>query len=198
MSTIDDIMSSNGLASALFTRTRSAILRELYREPEGLHLRELERRTGFNSRHVSRELHALAAAGILASKPFGRQVIYRLAPGCPIYEELRSIVRKTVGIADVLRDALTPLSRRIELAYVYGSHARGEERSDSDIDLMIVGSATLRDASSSLREAAGQLRREINPTTYRPTEYAKALQEADSFVQRVHRGPRILVLGGEA
>jgi predicted nucleotidyltransferase len=191
-------MSSNGLAGALFTKTRSAILRELYREPDGLHLRELERRTGFNSRHVSRELHALAAAGILASKPVGRQVIYRLAPECPIHEELRSIVRKTVGIADVLRDALAPIANRIELAYVYGSHARGEERSDSDIDLMIVGPATLRDVSSSLREVGSQLRREINPTTYRSTEYAEALQEADSFVRCVHDGPRILVLGGEA
>ena len=196
MSTIDDEMSSNALASALFPKTRSAILRELYREPDGLHLRELERRTGVNSRHVARELHALAEVGILKSKRVGRQIIYRLDPQCPIYNELRSIVRKTVGIADVLRETLASVADRIELAYVYGSHARGEERSDSDIDLMIVGRASLRDLSSPLREAAGILHREINPTAYRPGEYDEARQDAESFVRRIHDGPRIPVVGG--
>jgi predicted nucleotidyltransferase len=198
VSTIDDEMSSTALAGALFPKTRSAILRELYREPDGLHLRELERRTGVNSRHVARELHALAEVGILKSRRVGRQVIYSLDARCPIYEELRSITRKTVGIADVLREELATLADRIELAYVYGSHARGEERNDSDVDLMVVGRASLRDLSSPLRVAAGVLRREINPTAYRLAEYDRARQDAESFVRRIHDGPRIPVLGGDA
>jgi DNA-binding transcriptional ArsR family regulator len=191
-------MSSPALAGALFPKTRSAILRELYREPDGLHLRELERRTGVNSRHVARELHALTAVGILKSRRVGRQIIYSLDPQCPIYDELRSIVRKTVGIVDVLRETLAPVADQIELAYVYGSHARGEERNDSDIDLMVVGAASLRDLSSPLRAAAGIMRREINPTAYRLAEYDAALQDAESFARRIHDGPRIPVLGGEA
>jgi predicted nucleotidyltransferase len=107
-------------------------------------------------------------------------------------------VRKTVGIADVLRETLASVADRIELAYVYGSHARGEERSDSDIDLMIVGRASLRDVSSPLREAAGILHREINPTAYRPAEYNKGCKDAESFVRRIHDGPRLPVLGGES
>ena len=190
-------MSSKGLADALFPKTRSAVLRELCREPDGLHLRELERRTGFNSRHVSRELHALAGVGVLKSRRVGRQVIYSLDPRCPIYEELRSITRMTVGIADVLREELAALADRIELAYVYGSHARGEERNDSDVDLMVIGRASLRDLSPPLRVAAGVLRREINPTAYRLAEYNRALQDAESFVRRIHDGPRIPVLGGD-
>jgi predicted nucleotidyltransferase len=189
-------MSSISLADALFSKTRAALLRELYTEPEGLHVRELERRTGFNIRHISRELHVLAAAGILTAKPVGRQVTYKLEPQCPIADEMKSIVRKTVGLVDVVRQALEPFRERVELAYIFGSFARGEERADSDVDLMIVGRATRRELATPLREAADVLKREINTVLYTAAEYAKALSEQDSFVHRVHVGPRLGVLVG--
>lgn len=189
-------MSAIGPADALFSKTRAALLRELYSEPEGLHVRELERRTGFNIRHVSRELHVLAAAGILTAKPVGRQVTYRLNPDCPIADEMKAIVRKTVGLADVVRRALEPFRDRVELAYIFGSFARGEERADSDVDLMIVGRATRKELATPLREAADTLRREINTVVYTTAEYAKALDEEDSFVHRVHVGPRLGLLVG--
>jgi len=139
LSTIVDNMSATGLAESLFPRTRSAIFQHLFRNEDGLHLRELERRSGVNSRHLMRELHSLRAAGILVSKKVGNQVIYRLNPDCPIYADLRSIIRKTVGLADTLREELQPFASRIEGAYVYGSQASGDARPDSDIDLMVVG-----------------------------------------------------------
>jgi predicted nucleotidyltransferase len=144
-----------------------------------------------------RELHSLREAGILVSRDVGRQVIYRLNPECPIVEELRSIVRKTVGLAGVLRAALEPLADRIDLAFVYGSHASGEARPDSDVDLMVVGAVSLRELSSPLREAGRRLQREINPTLYTPEDYQQELNTNDSFVARVHAGPRIALLGGE-
>jgi predicted nucleotidyltransferase len=189
-------MSAIALADALFSKTRAALLRELYAEPEGLHVRELERRTGFNIRHISRELHVLAAAGIVTAKPVGRQVTYRLDPKCPIADEMKSIVRKTVGLADVVRQALEPFRDRVELAYIFGSFARGEERADSDVDLLIVGRVTRRELATPLREAAGVLKREINSVLYTAGEYARALEEDDSFVHRVHVGPRLGVLVG--
>lgn len=190
-------MSAKSLAEALFPRTRSNVLKHLFMNDEGLHLRELERRTGVNSRHLVRELHSLRAAGILLSKQVGNQVIYRLNPECPIYDELRSMVRKTVGLADVLREALEPLADRIELAYVYGSHARGEERADSDVDLMVVGEVSLRQLSPLLRAADRTVRREVSPTLYRPDEYAEALEDENSFVRRIHDGSRMDLIGGD-
>lgn len=189
-------MSAPGLAEALFSRTRIAVLTQLAASSEGLHLRELERRIGVNSRHLMRELHSLRDAGILVSNQVGRQVIYRLNPECPIYDELRAIVRKTAGLVSVLRDALAPFVDRIELAYVYGSHARGEERSDSDVDLLVVGDVSLKELSSPLVKAGETLRRVVNPTVYRPEEYRKALSERDSFVARVHGGARLDLIGG--
>ncbi len=143
-----------------------------------------------------RELHALRDAGILTSRDVGRQVVYRLNPECPIADELRSIIRKTAGLAGVLRAALEPFADRIVQAYVYGSHARGEERADSDVDLMIVGSVSLRELSSPLREAGRSLRRTINPTLYTAQAYGKELRVGDSFASRVHHGPRLDLVGG--
>ena len=145
-------MPAKRLAETLFPKARLAVLAELTSSGNtGLHLREIARRAGLNSKTVMRELHALRDVGILHSNNVGRQVIYRLNPECPIYEELRSIIRKTVGLADVLQEVLAPLSERIELAYVYGSHASGEESAQSDVDLMIIGEVSLREVSTPLR-----------------------------------------------
>jgi len=191
-------MSPTRIAPTLFPAARLAVLRWLSDAEDGLHLRELERRSGLNKHGLSRELHALRNAGILMSRQVGNQVIYRLNPECPIYDELRSIVRKTAGLAGVLREALEPFAGRIDLAYVYGSHARGEVRPDSDVDLMIVGAVSLREVSSAIRAAGRTLRRVINPTLYTPDEYATELRTDDSFVDRVHNAPRIDLIGGNA
>jgi len=199
MYTISDNMSPKTIAETLFLKTRLAVLGELVKAgAEGVYLRELERRTGLNKRGLLRELHAMRDAGILTARRVGRQVFYRLNPSCPIHDELRSIVLKTVGLGDVLREALSRFAERIDLAYVYGSLASGEASAESDVDVMIVGAVTLRELSGSLREAGSLLRREINPTLYQPDEYREALNTQNSFVCRVHQGPRIDLIGGTA
>jgi len=196
MCTIGYIMSPNRLADTLFPAARMAVLQWLADAEDGFHLRELERRSGLNKHGLARELHAMRDAGILVSTQVGNQIIYRLNPECPIHEELRAIVRKTVGLAGVLREALEPLTDRIDLAYVYGSFAKGEVRTDSDVDLMLVGAVSLREVSSAIRMAGRTLRRVINPTSYTADEYAAELRVNDSFIDRVHNGPRIDVIGG--
>jgi len=189
-------MPTRKLVETLFPKARLAVISQLTQSGDtGLHLREIARRACLNSKTVMRELHAMRDAGILTAGRVGRQVIYRLNPDCPIYEELRSIIRKTVGLAGVLQEVLAPLRDRIELAYVYGSHASGEEKAESDVDLMIVGEVSLREVSAPLRRAREMLRRQINPTLYRTEEYKVALAEKNSFVKQVHDGPRIEIIG---
>ena len=126
----------------------------------------------------------------------GNQVLYTFNRDCPIYEDLVAIIRKTVGIADVLRSALEPYGDSVEMAYIFGSVAEGRERLDSDVDLMMVGNVTRRQISSTIRQAEDVIRREINPTFYRPEEYEMALEDENSFVSRVHTGARIDLIGG--
>jgi predicted nucleotidyltransferase len=164
---------------------------------ESTHVREIARAIGKAPGTLLRELNALAAAGVLVRKPLGNQVHFQANPACPIYEDLRNILKKTVGVADVLREALAPLAPKIRAAFVYGSIARGEERPGSDLDLMVVGEARFADVVAALAPAQETLRREVNPNVYPALEFRKKLAARDPFLGRVLAERKIFIVGGE-
>lgn len=189
---------STNLASMLFGVYRRGVLALLLLRPEeSLHLREIARLTGTAPGTLLREVNALAASGVLLRKRVGNQVHFQANPGCPIYEDLRNIMKKTVGMADVLREALAPLAGRIRAAFIYGSMASGEERAGSDVDLMIVGEIRLADAVVALAPAQAVLRREVNPNVYPALEFRKKAAAGDSFLKRVLAERMIFIIGGE-
>src|SRR5579862_1605622 len=128
------------LSDTLFGRTRGAVLRVLYgHAEESFYLRQLARRTDITLGAVQRELRQLVDAGLVTRKTVGHQVFYSANRESPVFEEMRSLVAKTVGVHDVLLEALRPLENKIRLAFVYGSTARSNEGPQSDVDLLIVG-----------------------------------------------------------
>jgi predicted nucleotidyltransferase len=129
--------------------------------------------------------------------PFGNQVHYRANPACVIYEELRGILRKTFGIADVLRESLEPVSDQVDMAFVYGSVAKGEERAASDVDVMIVGKLKFGDAVQALTPAGAALRREVNPHVYSMREFRRKLADGEPFLLRVAEGPKLYLKGSD-
>jgi predicted nucleotidyltransferase len=184
------------LASLLFGSARRDVLALLLLHPElSLHVRELARATAKAPGTVLRELNLLADGGVLVRTPIGNQVHFQANPACPIFEELRGIMKKTAGIADVLRSGLEPLGDAIRVAFVYGSVARGDERGGSDLDLMIVGDVTFAGIVEALQEASNSLRREINPHLYPPREFARKVAVGDPFLSRVMEGEKIFVIG---
>ena len=190
-------MSAN-LASLLFGAYRRGVLALLLLRPEeSLHLREIARAMHKAPGTLMRELNALAEAGVLVRKRVGNQVHFQANPGCPIFEELRNILKKTVGVADVLRDALAPLAARIRAAFVYGSIARGEERAGSDLDLMIVGDVRFAEVVAALAPAQEALRREVNPNVYPALEFRKKAAAGEPFLKRVLVERKIFIIGGE-
>ena len=126
----------------------------------------------------------------------GNQKHYQANRDAPIFEELRGIVLKTFGVADVLRTALAPLWPLVDVAFIYGSLAKGAEHAGSDIDLMVIGTlpsnAQLLEA---LLPAQAQLGRVVNPTLYTPDEFAQRVRDGKSFIMRVLEQPKILVKG---
>lgn len=195
-STIVDIMSTNELASALFTRTRAGILAVLALAPEQeLHVREVARRSALDPSGVMRELRLLERHGILVARRVGRQKLYRMNPDSPLYAELASIMRKTAGLADLIRAALLPLAEQLELAYIYGSMASGKLRPDSDVDVMVVGAASSVDLAGALDSTSRALGREVNFSVYLPTEYWSKVESGRGFPYTAHAGPKILLLG---
>jgi predicted nucleotidyltransferase len=150
---------------------------------------------GRGSGAVQRQLKRLADAGVVTASRVGRQTHYQANPASPIFAELRSIVRKTVGVAEPLREALAPLKDHLSLALVYGSVAKGTDRSDSDIDLMLVSDdLTLEEVYRALAETEATLLRSIRPTLYTPAEMQRRLRDS-AFVARVLTGDTIVLIG---
>ena len=188
----------NSLADALFSRTQQRVLGVLFGRPgQSFFANEIVRLSGVGVGAVHRELTALEAAGLVGATRIGNQKHFQANREAPIFEELRGIVRKTVGLADVLREALAPLAPRIEAAFVYGSVAKGTDTARSDIDLMVVAEKVgYADLFKITADAEPILGRKINPTVLTP----RALQAQsgdDGFHSRVLAQPKIFVIGSE-
>lgn len=180
----------------MLPKTRQGILGAVLVQPEKKwYVSELARRMRVPSSSLQRELRNLADAGVLKNYRQGRMSYYQANVDSPIYPELRGILLKTAGLVDVLAGALKPLAAKIQSAFVYGSIASGTDRSDSDVDLMVIGSVSPTELALPLRRARGVLDRPINPTLYTPVEFDKKVAAKDHFVSDVLTKPRLLVLG---
>jgi predicted nucleotidyltransferase len=147
--------------------------------------------------NISRELATLERAGVVLRQSRGLQKYYRLDPDCPFSNELRGIFVKTLGLATPLRQALEPIKSRLSFAFVYGSFARGEQRANSDIDVMVVGTAGVRPVASALAKVQRDLGREVNATVYSPGEFKQRAKAGDHFITAVLQEPRVFLWGGE-
>jgi predicted nucleotidyltransferase len=184
------------LGDALLTKTQQKVLGLLYSRPEkSFYTKEILRLTGMGVATIKRELDRMKAAGILSMFKIGNQHHYQANPSCPIYNELLGIVKKTFGVVDVLSQALSPLADEIDWAFVFGSVASGKETSDSDIDLMIIGTVGFTDAVGALYSIQATLGREINPKIYRKDEWTQMLDNKDAFTKEVMLKPRMDVMG---
>jgi len=187
------------LSGALFTTTQQRVLGCLFGESgRSYAVNELIQATGAGSGAVQRELARLAGSGLLTVEHVGNQKRYRANPDAPIHDELVSIVRKTFGLAEPLREALAPLSDRIHAAFLYGSIAKGSDTARSDIDLMVIADdLAYAEVMLALHPVAERLGRPINPTVYARDELRSRLDAGNSFVGRVLQQPRQWLIGGE-
>ncbi|MBN1401903.1 MAG: nucleotidyltransferase domain-containing protein, partial [Anaerolineae bacterium] len=144
---------------------------------------------------VQRELKRLAEVGILWREKRGRQVYYGANQNCPIYDELAGLVLKTLGLADVLRAALSGLADRIRVAFVYGSMAKGTSGAGSDVDIMVVGPARFADVVAALNPTQDVLGREVNPSVYAAEEFCDRVGQGNHFLSSVLREPKLFLIG---
>jgi predicted nucleotidyltransferase len=188
----------NGLADLLFGRTRGAILALLFgHADQSFYTRQIAREVDVSVGAVQRELENLSKVGLIVRNSVGSQVFYRANRDTPIFREMQGLVNKTVGIFSVLRSALHPLAKRVLVAFVYGSLAREEETAQSDVDLLVVGKATLEEVLSRLSTVEKSIRRPINPTVYCVAEFKAKLASGNHFLTSVLKGEKIFVLGDE-
>jgi len=190
-------MSSTIIADALFTKSQQRVLSLLFGKPDAsFYTNEIVRQASMGRGTITRELEKLASSGLVTVTKAGNQRHYQANQESPVYKELSGIVRKTFGIADVLKQALQPVNEKLELAFVYGSVAKGTETFDSDIDLMLIGGGlNYNEVIELLMPAEESLQREINPTLFTQKEYQNRLEDGQSFLQRVMDQPKIMIKG---
>lgn len=184
------------LVELLFGAYRRQVLSLLLLRPdENFYVREIARLTGVPAGSLHRELKALAETGLLVRRAAGNQVRYQASRDCPIYEELAAIFRKTAGLADVLRDLLSPLAGKIALAFIFGSVAQGKAKATSDIDLLVVGSVSFPAVVEACHRGREGLGREVNPVVISKAAFQKKGRDADRFISRVLKEPKIFLIG---
>lgn len=186
----------NLLTQILSSRVKAEVFRLLFGfADKPLYLRQLERLSGFAVSTVSQELRRLASFGLIRETRDGNRTYYQAAKEHPLYPDIRNIVLKTSGLADLLREALH--GQPVDMAFVFGSVARGEERAHSDIDLLVIGSIGLRQLSKQFEGIAEKIGREINPVVLSGEEFRRRLRENDHFLVSVLASPRLFVIGND-
>jgi len=189
---------TNDTAAVLFPGTKRKILALFFLNPDQeYYFTEVVRLTGTRQGVIQRELKNLADAGILNAEKRGRQKFYSVNRKHPISQDLRNIIFKTFGVIGKIREALEPLGKKIDVAFVYGSFARGQEISGSDLDLFVVGKIPLEQLVSTLYAIEQAIGREINPTLFSVAEFKNKWLKKNHFLKSVAKAEKEYVIGSE-
>jgi len=186
----------NTLAEILSSKIRAEIFRLLFgTSDQALHMRDIERRSGFAIGTIQSELKKLYSLDLVLKEVDGNRTYYRANKNHPLYIDIHNLILKTTGLVDVLKEAL--VSNKIKLAFVFGSFAKSEESAESDIDLMMIGDLGLRDTTKLLSKTQEKVFREINPHVYPQNEFINKYKRHDHFVSQVIKDPKIYIIGSE-
>jgi DNA-binding transcriptional ArsR family regulator len=186
----------NALSQILSSRTRAEIFKLLFgTQEEELHIREIQRRSHLNDSTIRQELTKLLKLDLVIDRKDSNRVYFRANKSNPLYPDIRNLVLKSVGLIDVLRDALK--DKRIQIAFIFGSISEGREKSESDVDLFVIGSLGMRNISSLLSGTADKIGREINTHVMTQDEIKKRYSIKDHFIDSVIKLKKLFIIGTE-
>ena len=188
-----------GAADALFSKVQQRVLGVLFGSPSrSYYAKEIIGLARSGTGAVQRELARLVESGLVTVTQVGRQKHYQANAESPLFEELHRLSLKTFALGDVLRDALRPIARDIDAAFVYGSIAKGTERASSDIDVLVISDGlSYGDLYRVLESAGERLGRKVSPTIYSSNEFATRLKRKNAFATRVMEQPKLWLIGDE-
>lgn len=179
------------------TKNRAALLRLFYTNPDqSYYMQEIGRILGKKPGYFQRTLNNMVDEQILVSELKANARYFRANKDYPLYEELKSIVFKTVGVLGTIREVLRKVGG-IQYCFIYGSFARNEQTSMSDIDLVIIGAVDEDIINKQLDGLEKVLKREINYKIYTPGELHRMLRKREPFISEIMRGKKTIVIGDE-
>jgi len=194
------VLGRTRVADALFTKGQQRVMGVLFGNPDrSYYTGEIIALSDTGTGAVQRVLARLESAGLVTASHVGNQKRYQANRAASVFTQLHELALKTFGLADIVRDAVSPLASQIDAAFVYGSTAKGEDSATSDVDLMVISdSVSYGDVYLRLEDAAARIGRKINPTIYSRAALRKGVKDRNAFVTRVLAQPKIWLLGDES
>lgn len=187
----------NLLAQILSSQVRAEIFRLLFsRESTSIHLRDLQRQSGLAIGTIQKEIAHLKHLDLVTSERDGNRLYFAANHDHPLYKAIRELVEKTSGATERMKEILSSV-KGIDCAFIFGSFAKGEEKSHSDIDLIVIGTAGLRTLAPKLKAVTEQTQREINPHVYSLKSWKEKLKKKDHFLRSVMSEKKIFLIGDE-
>jgi predicted nucleotidyltransferase len=179
----------------LRSKARQRLLAYYFTNPTArLHLRNLAERLSIDPSNLSRELHRLENEGLFRSEVSGRQKYFQLNRDYPLFDEVRSIVAKTIGAVPLIAQSLKKIEG-IEGAYLYGSFARNQQDAASDIDVLVIGNPKGEALAEAMQKLERQLGREVNYTVLTRKEFESRRTRKDAFLENVWHNKRVSLIG---
>lgn len=186
---------SPSLLPLLRSATQAGLLERLLLDPEATFtVRELAHALGVTDMSVRRELERMIDAGIVERERIGRQGLYRASVASPLYEPLRQLVERSVGVEPLLRDLLENVPG-VEAAAIFGSWARGKIDAQSDVDVLVTGDFDYSELVSRLHGLQERTGREINLVAMRPGELQESLEQDSGFLRDIMASPMTMLVG---
>jgi predicted nucleotidyltransferase len=188
-----------GLSDALFAKAQQRVLALIFGHPErSFYTSEIVRTVRSGVGAVQRELSKLERSGLVSVQRVGNQKHYRANQAAPIFEELRGIVEKTVGLAEPIKECFEPHASTIKAAFIHGSVAKGTDTAHSDIDLMVIGDdLDLSELYDAAQQAEGKLRRKVSPLFLSAQDGRRKSSDGGSVVSKISKSPKIFIIGSE-
>ena len=181
----------------LFSSTRAELLGLFFNNPDDkFYLREIARHIGKDAAGIKRELDNLVKIGLLAKEKRGVQKYYFANKSSPIFSEMKGLIFKTTGIQGAMKASLSRL-KGVKTAFIYGSYAKGSEKEDSNINLMVIGQANITELNDMVMGLEEKLKREIDYLVFDEQEYRKRKDSKDPFIREILKGKKIFLVGKE-
>ncbi len=185
------------LSTLITSKSRVEILTWFLTHPgERFHYLQLDKLLKSSRPSIQKELKRLEDARIILSVKEANVRFYWINQDHPLYPELKSIVFKTAGLADYLKDSLTDIGD-VETALIYGSVARNVEDVTSDVDLLVIGDVDMDALHEAIETAEASISREINPTVFTRKEWDARVRIGQAFVTDILANDKIILMGDE-
>ena len=187
------------LSDALFSKVQQRVLALIFSHPErSFYTSEIVRNVDSGVGAVERELSKLEGSALVSIERIGNQKHYRANQASPIFEELRGLVEKTVGLAEPIKKSLEPYADAIKSAFVYGSVAKGADTAHSDIDLVVIGDdLNYSDLYTAAQNVESKLRRKVHPLFLSPEDWQRKTSDKGSVFSKISHSPKLFIIGSE-